>query len=229
MHTKIKICGITNVEDMLLCARLGADAVGLNFYSGSKRFVPPSAVMAIIKALPPYVDPVALYVDEPLFDAVQHVRQFCIGTVQWHCRGIPLPDQGGHPPLLLQWKDHILGLGGCRVIPAFAIVDATNLATVNAYLDGCRQANRLPAGVLLDGHAPGQYGGTGQTAPWQLLADFDPGVPVILAGGLTPENVAEAIRIVRPYAVDVASGVESSPGRKDPDKLKRFVDAVRSV
>ena len=82
--------------------------------------------------------------------------------------------------------------------------------------------------VLLDGHAPGQYGGTGQTAPWPLLADFDPGVPVILAGGLTPENVAEAIRTVRPYAVDVASGVESSPGRKDPEKLRRFIDAVRN-
>jgi phosphoribosylanthranilate isomerase len=71
------------------------------------------------------------------------------------------------------------------------------------------------------------HGGTGQTAPWHLLANFDPGVPVILAGGLTPDNVAEAIRIVRPYAVDVASGVESSPGRKDPDKLRRFIENAR--
>ena len=83
--------------------------------------------------------------------------------------------------------------------------------------------------VLIDAHVPGQFGGTGQTAPWNLLASFDPGVPIMLAGGLTPENVAEAVRIVRPYGVDVASGVESSPGRKDPEKMRRFVEAVRTA
>jgi phosphoribosylanthranilate isomerase len=77
--------------------------------------------------------------------------------------------------------------------------------------------------VLVDARVPGQYGGTGQTAPWHLLADFRPGVPLILAGGLTPENVAEAIRVVRPYAVDVASGVERSPGCKDADRIRRFI------
>ncbi len=88
---------------------------------------------------------------------------------------------------------------------------------------------RLPSAILVDAHVAGQYGGTGQTAPWHLLADFKPGVPLILAGGLTPDNVADAIRIVRPYAVDVASGVESRPGKKDPDKLRRFIDAVRNI
>jgi phosphoribosylanthranilate isomerase len=87
----------------------------------------------------------------------------------------------------------------------------------------------LPHAVLLDGHARGQYGGTGNTAPWRLLADFDAGVPVILAGGLTAENVADAIRIVRPYAVDVASGVESAPGVKDGEKMRRFIGAARNA
>jgi phosphoribosylanthranilate isomerase len=83
--------------------------------------------------------------------------------------------------------------------------------------------------VLLDGHAPGLHGGTGRTAPWELLADFRPGVPVILAGGLTPDNVAEAVRRVRPYAVDVASGVEEAPGRKDPAKVARFIANARAA
>jgi phosphoribosylanthranilate isomerase len=82
---------------------------------------------------------------------------------------------------------------------------------------------------LLDGHAPGQHGGTGQTAPWQLLASYQPGVPVLLAGGLTPDNVVEAVRIVRPYGVDVASGVESAPGRKDHEKMRRFIANAREA
>ena len=86
-----------------------------------------------------------------------------------------------------------------------------------------------PPAILTDAHVPGMFGGTGQTSPWHLLADFHPGVPLILAGGLTPDNVADAIRIVRPYAVDVASGVESSPGKKDADKVRRFIDAVRAA
>jgi phosphoribosylanthranilate isomerase len=82
---------------------------------------------------------------------------------------------------------------------------------------------------LVDAHVAGHYGGTGQTAPWDLLADFRPGVPLILAGGLNPDNVAEAVRRVRPYAVDVASGVESAPGRQDPDKVRRFIANAREA
>jgi phosphoribosylanthranilate isomerase len=87
----------------------------------------------------------------------------------------------------------------------------------------------MPAAVLVDARVPGQFGGTGKTAPWHLLADYRPGVPLILAGGLTPENVAEAVRTVRPYAVDVAGGVESAPGRKDPDKVRRFIANARAA
>ncbi len=117
-----------------------------------------------------------------------------------------------------------------RVIPAFPVRDAQSLVRIVRYLKTMRELHyRLPPAVLVDAHVPGMHGGTGQTAPWQLLAGFDPGVPVILAGGLTPDNVAEAIRIVRPYAVDVASGVEIAPGRKDPEKLRRFIENARSA
>jgi len=112
------------------------------------------------------------------------------------------------------------------VIPAFPVRDASSLAAVTSYIEACRALGRLPAAVLLDGHAPGQHGGTGRIAPWELIAAYRPGVPVILAGGLTPENVADAVRIVRPYAIDVASGVESAPGVKDAEKMRRFVAAA---
>src|SRR5205807_860785 len=114
-----------------------------------------------------------------------------------------------------------------RFIPAFAVRDRDSLQKIADYLDQCRKLDRVPDAILVDAHVPGQYGGTGQTAPWNLLADFKPGVPLILAGGLTPENVADAIRIVKPYAVDVAGGVESAPGVKDPEKVRRFIENVR--
>jgi phosphoribosylanthranilate isomerase len=216
---RIKICGITNVHDAELAVQLGADALGFNvYYRASKRWVAPSVAMRIASgALPPFVEPVLLFVNEPLVHALELARSLSywhpLNTIQWHGDAPELPPP---PP----W----------RFIPAFPIVDAASLDKVSDYLARCRAASGLrPAAVLLDGHSPGLYGGTGQTAPWQLLADFDPGVPVILAGGLTPDNVAEAVRIVRPYAVDVASGVEAAPGVKDPEKLRRFIDNVRGA
>src|SRR4029077_7249289 len=110
---------------------------------------------------------------------------------------------------------------GLRGAPALSVVDAASLTTITNYLKLLASAGAAPAAILVDAHVPGQYGGTGQKAPWHLLADFNPGVPLILAGGLTPDNVAEAIHIVKPYAVDVASGVESAPGKKDADKMRR--------
>jgi phosphoribosylanthranilate isomerase len=210
-RVRIKICGVRTVADAAAMARLGADAVGLNLYVGSKRHVALELARQIARSMPAFVEPVVLFVNEPLEQALG-VAESISRTIQWHGDAPPLPPP---PP----W----------RFIPAFAIVDATSLAAVTGYLERCRAASRLPAAVLLDGHAAGQHGGTGTIAPWQLLADFDPGVPVILAGGLTPDNVAEAVRIVRPYAVDVASGVESQAGFKDADKVSRFINAVRSL
>ena len=107
--------------------------------------------------------------------------------------------------------------------------DRQSLQTIDAYLDACRQQRLLPAAILVDAHVAGQYAGTGRTAPWELLADYRPGVPLLLAGGLMPENVAEAVRLVRPYGVDVASGVESAPGRKDAEKMRRFLGNAREA
>jgi phosphoribosylanthranilate isomerase len=114
-----------------------------------------------------------------------------------------------------------------RYVPAFQVRHQHDLDAIGTYLEHCRLANTLPSAVLIDGHAPGQHGGTGQVAPWELLESWQCPVPLILAGGLTPDNVADAVRAVRPFAVDVASGVESSPGRKDADKVRRFIEAVR--
>jgi phosphoribosylanthranilate isomerase len=114
-------------------------------------------------------------------------------------------------------------------IVAAAIRDARSLAELTDYLARRRARQALPAAVLVDAHVAGAFGGTGQLAPWSLLADFHPGIPLILAGGLTPENVAAAIRQVRPYAVDVASGVESAPGHKDPEKMRRFIEEAKGA
>jgi len=210
---RIKICGITNEEDACQAAQLGADAIGLNFYARSPRHVSEETAERIVRRLPPFVEPVGLFVNEPLDEIVSRVRQLVfLRTIQWHGDRHDLPPAGAY-----------------HFIPGFAVRDRDDLRVVTAYLDKCRDARRLPAAVLVDSHVPGVYGGTGRTAPWDLLADFRPEVPVILAGGLNPENVTEAIRIVRPYGVDVASGVEAKPGRKDMEKMRRFIRAVREV
>jgi phosphoribosylanthranilate isomerase len=144
---------------------------------------------------------------------------------------------------------------GVRWIPAFSVSEQEDLLKINRFLKQCRRKDMempgsrpselvawmnkprqkdknpdfFPEAILVDAHVPGQFGGTGKMAPWELLAEFRPEVPVILAGGLTAENVAEAVRIVRPYAVDVASGVERSPGIKDPEKMKRFIENAREA
>jgi phosphoribosylanthranilate isomerase len=170
-------------------------------------------VQAILSELPPFVEPVALFVyqtwqqAQPVLAGLERIR-----TVQWYG---PAPD--------------IEQLGGYALIPAFAVSEREHLEEITRYLDGCRCQGRLPAAVLVDARVKGMLGGTGKTAPWHLLAEFHPGVPVVLAGGLTSKNVGEAIRIVRPYAVDVASGVEAAPGRKDPEKMRRFIAAVRDA
>jgi phosphoribosylanthranilate isomerase len=114
-------------------------------------------------------------------------------------------------------------------IPAFAVKDAKHITQIEHYLNSCRTVSRMPSAILVDGHSPTQFGGTGRNPPWDLLRGVEWEVPLILAGGLTPENVIEAIQAVRPYAVDVASGVEASPGIKDPEKMREFIENVRDV
>jgi phosphoribosylanthranilate isomerase len=211
MHVRIKICGITNPADAEQAARLGADMIGLNFYAKSPRCIDEMMAQTIVSTLPSQLEPIALFVNEPLASVQRIAQSLRIATVQVH---------GDHPPALP---------AGARWILAFSIATAEDVRQIAAHLDLLREAGTSPHAILVDARVPGMFGGTGQTAPWNLLADFHPGVPLILAGGLTPDNVADAIRIVHPYAVDVASGVESSPGKKDAQKMRRFIEAVRGA
>ncbi len=209
-HLRIKICGITRPADAREAGRLGASAVGLNFYEGSPRHVDPAVVDDVLAELPPFVEAVGVFVNRPLRDAFAFLETWGrIRVVQWHGEGCELGDAYPH-----------------RLIPAFPVRDASSLMIVTKYIEACRALGQPPIAILLDGHATGQHGGTGRIAPWELIAAYRPSVPVILAGGLTPDNVAEAVRIVRPYAVDVASGVESAPGVKDAEKMRRFIAAA---
>ncbi len=204
---RVKICGVTTPEDLAAAVEAGADAVGLNFHPTSPRFVTPERAGRLLALLPPFVEAVGVFVSRPVLSACQSLEALgAIHTVQMHA-GQPEPA----PP-------------GFRLIPAFPVRDAADLERIAGQAVEIRAA-----AVLVDGHAPGLHGGTGRVAPWDLLAGWSPGVPVILAGGLTPENVAEAVRRVRPWAVDVASGVESSPGRKCAEKMRRFIEAARGA
>ncbi len=210
---RVKICGITSAADGLQAARFGADAVGLNFYPQSPRYVDPTTAVAILRDLPPLLDPVGLFVNQPLRDVFQALNGLGrVRTFQWY------GDQR-----------EVCDCYPFQMIQCFPVGGPDDLRAITSYLELCRRLGKLPAAVLADARVPGQHGGTGKKVPWDLLADFRPGVPLILAGGLTPDNVAEAVKAVRPYAVDVASGVESSPGRKDPEKLRRFVANARAA
>jgi phosphoribosylanthranilate isomerase len=212
-HVRVKICGVTTAADARQAVSLGADAVGLNFYEGSPRCVEASMARIILRELPPFVAAVGVLVEVPLRKVFDQIRSLGrINIIQWHGKYHEPSDCSPY-----------------QLIPAFPVRDTASLQTIQHYLDACRAAGHQPSALLLDGYAAGQHGGTGQTAPWHLLASFQPGVPIILAGGLTPDNVAEAIRIVRPYGVDVASGVESAPGRKDAEKMRRFVANAREA
>jgi phosphoribosylanthranilate isomerase len=213
MRVRIKFCGLTHPDDVRAAADAGADAVGFNFYAQSSRFVDPRTAGPLVRATPPTIEPVGVFVEATTDEIRSTATRLGLRAVQWHGDG--LPPNGDFGPIRLYVAARVR-CEGC-------------LAGVRAMVASQRFSGTPLAAVLIDAHVPGQFGGTGQTAPWNLLAGFDPGVPVILAGGLTPENVAEAVRIVRPYGVDVASGVESSPGRKDADKMRRFVEAVRTA
>lgn len=217
MIFKIKICGVGSEADALAAVQAGADAIGLNFYDKSPRRVSALDASRITAALVSYqcaALPIGVFVNH----SVEEVRQLWttarLGAIQLH---------GDEPPSFLQW------LAPLPVIRARRFDGG--VAAICKDLDACRKAAAMPYSVLIDAMSPGRYGGTGETVSWPGLADHAKwlGCPLILAGGLTPENVAEAIRIVRPHAVDVASGVESAPGKKDIAKMRDFVAAARDA
>ncbi len=203
-RVRVKICGVTTPADAAFVADAGADAVGLNFYPGSPRFLSDELAARIVSGLPPLAVTVGVFVDTSSDAITETARRLHLSVVQTY-QPAPAALPVAH-------------------IPAFRVSAAADLDAIRREVERVR-----PAAVLIDSFVAGEMGGTGHRAPWHLLAGFDPGVPVILAGGLTPDNVAEAVRVVRPWGVDVASGVESAPGVKDRGKVAAFLAAVRAA
>ncbi len=210
---RVKICGITNKADALEAARLGADAVGLNFYSKSARCIARDVAREVVKALPEGVARVGVFVNTPASQIAETMDELGLDYVQLH---------GDESPQVLA------ELKGRPLIRAFRCGDES-LTPAKAYLEDCARLGCVPCAVLVDAVCEGSYGGTGRIANWKSMAetrDLLGKVPLILAGGLSPENVGEAIRLVRPDAVDVASGVETSARRKDAKLMQRFIETA---
>ncbi len=212
---RIKICGITNTKDALAASRAGADAIGLNFFCESKRFVQPEVAREIAAQLPAGVSKVGVFVNHDAAEIAAIVDHVGLDSVQLH------GDE--RPELLAQLPDRV------RIVRAHRC-GQEGLSTLPRFLSECGTAGRSPDAVLVDADAQAAYGGTGRIADWvRIEAERESlgGLPLILAGGLTPDNVNAAIAAVRPDGVDVASGVERRPGIKDHELLKRFLEAAR--
>jgi phosphoribosylanthranilate isomerase len=204
----VKICGITRPEDAELAAALGAWAIGFNFWPGSKRRVDPAVAAGIARELRRKVEPVGVFVNPTLDEVVRLVEGVGLTHVQLH------GDEG--PSFCTAVAERT----GARVIKALGVGSGADI----------RDAERFHTDFhMLDAAAGSAYGGTGRTFDWALVQQRRSQVPLILSGGLTPENVAEGIATVRPWGVDVASGVESAPGVKDPAKVEAFIVAATGV
>lgn len=213
---QIKICGITNVADALAAVDAGADAIGLNFYSGSSRFIDREQARAVVAAVVDRVCKVGVFVNAPIGEVIAIREALKLDLVQLH---------GDERP------DVLRSLAPGAVMKAFRVGDA-GLSPVRTWFEECTRMSLFPTRVLLDAFQPGQYGGTGRTTDWPTAATYaqTPGLPpLVLAGGLTPMNVAAAIRAVKPAAVDTACGVESSPGVKDAAKMRDFITTARAA
>ena len=200
---KVKICGITNLGDALVAAELGADALGFVFFRGSPRYIPPDDARQIILNLPPFITTVGVFVDEKPEEMEKIMGHAAIDVAQFH---------GHEPP-----EACIIGR---RVIKAIRIKELTDLDPLKHY--------RVSA-FLLDTYTPESFGGTGQIFNWEIAVDAKQFGKIILAGGLNPDNIGKAVGRVRPYAVDVSSGVEEEKGKKDHKKLKLFIERAKSV
>jgi phosphoribosylanthranilate isomerase len=213
---QIKVCGVTSPADALAAVEAGADALGLNFYAPSPRFLAPQAAQAVAIAMESAIK-VGVFVNAAPEEVRATFDQLRLDFVQLH---------GDEPP------EYLAALEGRPVIKAFRLGPNLDLRGIADYLEQCARLGVLPRAILIDAHQPGQFGGTGQTCDWQQLAGWQEALgetPLVLAGGLRPDNVASAIAAVGPSAVDTASGVEQSPGRKDPRLLRAFVSAARAA
>lgn len=201
---KVKICGITNVDDALYAAEIGADALGFIFVKSSPRFIAPNIARKIIQALPPFVVPVGVFADLSYNDILELIDETSLGCVQLY--GEETPKQLAKFPV--------------PVIKSFRVDSSFNPEILRRYKGSA---------YLLDTKISGELGGTGQTFDWEIAVKAKEYGRIILAGGLTPENIIEAVQRVEPYAVDVNSGVEESPGKKDRTKLKLLFEQLKQV
>ncbi|HEY2894982.1 MAG TPA: phosphoribosylanthranilate isomerase, partial [Pirellulales bacterium] len=212
---RVKICGITSPEDARLAADAGADAIGINFYEASPRACSPAAARAIAAALPAGVCKVGVFVNATA-EAIRAVAQEVgLDLVQLH---------GDEPP------EFLAQLKPLPIMRAVRITD--DLAPVETYLVECHRLLAVPRMLLVDRLHESAFGGTGQKADWTAVAAQRAklqGMPLVLAGGLKPDNVADAIRAVRPWGVDTASGVEQSPGRKSPELVRAFIREAKAA
>ena len=197
----VKICGITRLEDAQAAVAAGANAIGFVFWPKSPRYVDPALARKIAATLPETVNAVGVFVDQPAEDVNEIADWVGLGAVQLH---------GGES------QEYVRAM--TRPVMKAVAVDGTNPPRIDEW--------PASVGVLLDVHDPVKRGGTGKTVDWAVAADIAKVRPVVLAGGLTPENVGEAIARVRPYGIDVSSGVESEPGIKDHGRLKALFEAV---
>ncbi|MBI2956382.1 MAG: phosphoribosylanthranilate isomerase [Acidobacteria bacterium] len=205
---RVKVCGITNLEDALVAAASGADALGFNFWPGSPRYIVPVRAVEIIAQLPPFVAAVGVFVNEERPKLERLARQTGIAAVQLH--GDESPDEVA-----------ALAASGLVVLKAVRVG--------RGFLPQQLRAYRGVAAFLLDADVKGQRGGTGQTFDWRRARAAGRYGRLVLSGGLTPENVAEAIAAVQPYGVDVCTGVEHKPGLKDHTRLRAFLERAKSV
>jgi phosphoribosylanthranilate isomerase len=214
---RIKICGITNIDDAQAATRAGADAIGLNFFNKSRRFVEPSVARQIAASLPQNVAKVGVFVNHEASQITSIAHDVGLDYVQLH---------GDEPPeLVLQLPAQI------GIIRAHRC-GADGLSRLAHYLSDCAARGRAPDATLIDADTGSEYGGTGRIADWDRIVQERGSlgvIPLILAGGLTPTNIAAAITAVRPDAVDVASGVEREPGIKDPHLITQFIAAAQQA
>jgi phosphoribosylanthranilate isomerase len=208
VSTKVKICGLTNGEDARAAVGLGAWAVGMIFYEQSARRCDVEEAAAIATALRRKAELVGVFVNAPLDDVMRVLDSVPLTMLQLH------GDEG--PSYCAEARRRT----GLKVMKAVRVRDSAAVRALSAYRTDLH---------LMDAHVAGAYGGTGERFDWELAAAHPHEPPLVLSGGLDPENVAEAIAVGRPFAVDVASGVEAEPGRKDPEKLRRFFASVEAT
>lgn len=200
---KVKICGITNPADALAAIEYGADALGFVFYRKSPRYIEPDAAAVIVRELPPIVTTVGVFVDETREEVERIMEIAGLDAAQFH---------GNEPPEACRIRR--------RAIKAIRVKNIKDLEVMHQY---------EVSAYLLDTYAPHSPGGTGEVFDWDIALEAKKFGRVILAGGLTPENIGEAAGLVRPYAVDVASGVEAEQGRKDHEKLRLFIERAKGL